>query len=291
MKWGKIQSRACALLAMAAYLAVFAGGALAEDGFVSRAGRFNWLRAPALLPGRDVAPSDGWVGLFYASGCGLEMNIWDEGDEYLHWSLKNYNNPYESGSASMVTCMRPVDGGWQDTEGSFALRDLGDGSFTMTPSPEWIEWMRRIGSPLYGEPESIVFTDVTRLLANPAEDRYSGAYFHDVMADYGGTEVYDDTTLYLSVMQLYGTGDYYVVSQSEHAGQEVTDAIWPQFFTEVNGGLECNHGESIVTGADYIQRLEVDESDPQRILRLSANEGDGTVWDYYWCSTGTMWGD
>ena len=291
MKRWNLRTHALWLLALAALIAICPAGALAEDGFVSNAGVFDWMSPPALLPGRDVPPSDGWEGLFYAPGHGLELSIWDAGDEYLHWSLKNYNNPHESGGASMYTCLRPVDGGWQDTEGSFTLHDLSDGSFTMDLSPEWIEWLKQIPSPLYGDPTSVVFTDVAKLLSDPAEDRFGGAYFHDVMADYNGVEVYDDTTLYLSVLQLYGTNDYYVVSQSETGNRENYDAIYPQFFTEADGGLECNHGLSFVTGTDYIQRLDLDASGPQKILRLSANEGDGTVWEYYWCSTKPMWGD
>ncbi len=69
--------RGCAAL----LCALLAGApALAEtDGFFSEAGMFEYLSAPTALPLKadEVAPSDGWIGTFYAPGVGLELRIYE----------------------------------------------------------------------------------------------------------------------------------------------------------------------------------------------------------------------
>lgn len=280
-------------LSLCALAILLATSATAESGgFVSSAGLFDFMSPPAIQPRKDVSPSDGWEGIFYAPGVGLEMTIWDaqDGSEMLHWSLKNYSDPNETALVDMLSCMSPIDGGMRDTSNGFTLRGLQDGSFTMELSESWLDWLEHRGSPVYGGASSVVFTDAAKLMAAPAEDRFGGAYFFDVMEDYGETQVYADETHYLSFVQLYGTRDYYLVCQCERGGRERPDAMRTLFLTESDGALIHNYGYSVVTETDSIERYEFSDSGPQKTVTQYAGD-DGTACDYFWCSAKPMWKD
>lgn len=272
---------------------LFTAAALAQtDGFVSNAGVFDYLSPPEIRPQKNVQPSDGWIGVYYAPGAGLEMNIWDlqEGEGTLHCSVTNYANPNETARDRIHASICPADGGMKDTAGGFTLHDFHDGTFTMDIDDSWAQWLDSRGTPIYGDPVTIMFTDVTKLMADPAEDRFGGAYFCDVMEDHSGTEVYADETHYLSFVQLYGTGDYYMVSQRVIQGTENTGSRHTVFLVDSDGALIHNHGNSIVTGTDYIERYVLHDAEPQRFVTQYIGD-DGMTYDYYRCSSQPMWED
>lgn len=267
---------------------------LAEtDGFVSNAGLFEWFTPPEILPQKNVQPGDGWIGVYYAPGVGLEMTIWDlqEGEGVLHCSIVNYANPNETVRERINETLNPIDGGLQSPLGGFTLHDFHDGTFTMDITDNWVQWLDSRETPLYGSPTTIIFTDVTKLMEDPVEDRFGGAYFYDMMEDCNGTEVYTGDTFYLSFVQLYGTEDYYLVKQCEADEKQLGGtSVQTVFLVDLDGALIHNYGISVVTGTDYIERYELHDADPQSYVTQFAGD-DGSTVDYYWCSEKTMWGD
>ena len=128
-------------------------------------------------------------------------------------------------------------------------------------------------------------------MAEPVEDLYGGAYFFDEMEDYNGVQVYSGNTFYLSFVQLYGTGDYFLVKQREVDGKQLgSTSIQTVFLVSLDGALIHNYGVSVVTGSDYIERYEMHNVEPQKYVTQYAGD-DGMTNDYYWCSDKTMWGD
>ena len=70
------------------------------------------------------------------------------------------------------------------------------------------------------------------------EDEWGGAYYHDVMSyNSDGSQSYDDLTIFLSLVRLYGTDDYYLVQQRMHYGEEMDDFMVFEFLTESDGAL------------------------------------------------------
>lgn len=275
-------------------IVLLATAALAEtDGFVSDAGVFEWFVPPEIRPQKNVQPSDGWIGVYYAPGVGLEMNIWDlqEGEGVLHFSIVNYANPNETVRNRINDALIPTDGGMQSPMGGVTLHDFRDGTFTMDVTDEWAQWLDSRDTPIFGDPRTIVFTGVTKLMEDPVEDRYGGAYFYDVMEDYNGVQVYSGDTFYLSFVQLYGTSDYFLVKQREVDGSALGNAsIQTVFLVESGDELIHNYGYSVVTEQDYIERYALHDVDPQSYVTQYAGD-DGAAVDYHWCSNRTMWGD
>lgn len=275
----------CFVLALLV-LNLFAASALAEsDGFVSSAGIFEWFVPPDVRPQKNVKPHDGWIGTYYAPGTGLEMNIWDlqEGEGVLHCSIVNYANPDETVRERINETLNPVDGGFQSPMGGMTLHDFDDGKFTMDIDGDFVHWLDSRGTPFYGSPTTVEFTDVTKLMENPMDDRWGGAYFYD--------DTESANTFYLSFVQLYGTSDYFLVKQREVEGKNMGNTYTQTvFLTEDGGELMHNHGYSIVTEKDYIECYVLNDVEPQRYVSQYAGD-NGIVDDYYWCSDKTMWGD
>ncbi|MGI5967895.1 MAG: hypothetical protein ACOX65_13305 [Anaerotruncus rubiinfantis] len=263
------------------------------EGFFSNAGIFEWFVPPEVRPQKNVQPSDGWMGVYYAPGVGLEMNIWDlqEGEGVLHFSIVNYANPNETVRNRINDSLTPVDGGMQSPMGGVTLHDFHDGTFTMDITDEWAQWLDSRETPIFGNPRTIVFTDVTKLMADPVEDRYGGAYFLDEMEDHNGVQVYSGNTFFLSFVQLYGTSDYFLVKQREVDGRALGNtSIQTVFLVGSGDELIHNYGYSIVTGKDYVERYVLHDVTPQSYVTQYAGD-DGNANEYYWCSNKTMWGD
>lgn len=285
----------CAVLAM-----LPAVPAVSEDGFISNAGIFEYLTPPDVRPNANPSPHDGWIGVYYAPGVGLEMNIWDlnEGEGVLHCSIINYANPYENAWDRINDTITLV-GDEMRHDDVFALRNFNDGRFTLEISDEYVAWLESRGTPFYGNPTSIEFIDVTQLMADPAEDRYGGAYFYDVMEEIGGAEVYTGDTIYLSVVQLYGTRDYFTVRQCVSQGVEQTEYASTLFYSEADGMLIHDYGYSPVIEARWYDTLELFDDEPQKVIRQrimeagveSSADDDHGYQDYYWCSIWPMWGN
>ena len=282
------------MAALALALLALAGAACAEtDGFFSEAGMFDYLRAPSALPLKpdEVAPSDGWVGTFYAEGVGLELRIRPNDTTEGAYLADLYNYNCSAGSASILldsVLMPSDDGGLQEAFNCYALSPIEDGSFRLTFSDSFLAEMAAspTGNAVYGGGNGATLTDAYRLLANAREDRFGGAYYYDVMRDLGGgAMVYDDLTIYLSLVQLYGTGDYYLVQHREHFGQEMMDFMVFGFYLDDNGVLVHEGGINVVTGAPA-----VDHYTPDADGNLVGDQGsDGVTATYIRCSTKPMW--
>ena len=281
--------RGCAAL----LCALLAGApALAEtDGFFSEAGMFEYLSAPTALPLKadEVAPSDGWIGTFYAPGVGLELRIYEnevtEG-AYLA-DLYNYNITSASAAMTLGMVLWDEDGTLREAENRFVLSGLSGGSFQMTLSEDYLasEAESSFGVSVYGGVTTVAMTDASVLLASAGEDEWGGAYYHDVMQSIGETQVYDDLTVFLSLVQLYGTDDYYLVQQRVHYGQEMEDFMVIEFLTESDGALIHEYGVSIVTGEEYTVHYTPDADG-----NLTSDAGsDGIPTQYIRCSTKPMW--
>lgn len=266
---------------------------LAEtDGFFSEAGMFDYLSAPAVLPlnAEDVVPSDGWIGTFYAPGAGLELRIYENEATEGAYLADLYNYNITAASAAMASGMVLWDEGGtlREAENRFVLSGLNDGSFQMDLSEDYLasEAESSTGVSVYGGSTAIAMTDASILLASAGEDEWGGAYYHDMMSyNSDGSQSYDDLTIFLSLVRLYGTDDYYLVQQRMHYGEEMDDFMVFEFLTESDGALIHEYGISIVTGEDYTVHYVPDTDG-----NLTSDAGsDGIPTQYIRCSTKPMW--
>lgn len=277
----------CGLLLLA--LGGGIGRAESTDGFISDAGIFDYLTRPDHLPQTGAEPSQGWVGTFYAPGVGLEAAIRGDSERegVYYCDLYNYSAADMARGMEQMVLQAEADGSLSGPNGDVRLYGLKDGSFTMEFSPEYLQSRKDIQSEIYQNPASVAFQDVTMLMGQNTEDNWGGAYLHDVMRDYNGIQVYDDLTLYISLVRLYGTSDYFVISQREQYGQEVEGFMVREFVTESQGALIHDYGVSVVTGENYTVHYRMDA---QGNITCDAGD-DGSVTQYRRCSTKPMWGD
>lgn len=269
------------------------------DQFISESGIFDYFPSPTLVPaeGDEISsPADGWSGIFYAPGTGLEMRIYYnrglEGGDTCECDLYNY---YASSEDSLV-------GGWmlqaqpdgtaiaQDTEG-ITFGKLEDGSFTVDFSDSFLQEYND-GRDFYKRQTSAVFTDVYILTKDAGEDEWKGAYFNDDM------QSESNISMYASVVPLYNSGDYYIVIQSDEYGTP-TEGYSNLFYTESDGALineTVGGGENSIVpeGETWLtNKITLEEENGQKILRMheiwQGGEDSGAYSDYYWCSSGYMW--
>lgn len=280
------------LAALAAALLLCAPALSETDGFFSESGFFDYLSKPAILPlsPEQIAPHDGWIGVYYAPGVGLEVRVYEnESAQGAYYAdLYNYNITGASALMLMGAVARDEGGLLREENGRFSLRDLGGGNLEIELSEAYLAEAANFpgGVSIYGGATSATLTDVAVLTAGGGEDVWGGAYYQDVMRDLGGgAMVYDDLTIYLSLVRLYGTDDYYLVEQRVRFGQEMQDFWSARFLTESGGALIHEYGVSVVTGEPSAARFTPDADG-----NLTLEDGsDGAAARYIRCSSKPMW--
>ena len=219
---------------------------------------------------------------------GLELRIRPNDTTEGAYLADLYNYNCSAGSASILldsVLMPSDDGGLQEAFNCYALSPIEDGSFRLTFSDSFLAEMAAspTGNAVYGGGNGATLTDAYRLLANAPRGplRRRVLLRRHARPRRRAPWSYDDLTIYLSLVQLYGTGDYYLVQHREHFGQEMMDFMVFGFYLDDNGVLVHEGGINVVTGEPA-----VDHYTPDADGNLVGDQGsDGVTATYIRCST------
>ena len=168
------------LAGLAAALLLCAPALSETDGFFSESGFFDYLSKPAILPlsPEQIAPHDGWIGVYYAPGVGLEVRVYKKRIRAGRVTTPICTTTTSPARARLMLMGRggarrgrPAARG----ERRFSLRDLGGGNLEIELSEAYLAEAANFpgGVSIYGGATSATLTDVAVLTAAAA--RTSGA--------------------------------------------------------------------------------------------------------------------
>jgi len=294
MKMKKHRIAAAFLLAVC-LITLGSTGATAETNdeyFIGNTGMIRWQKYPSnvILPWKEEELQDpsrfhDWSGIYYAPGTGIQVGLTYEyvkGGEFLMVSVTDFASFEKfyymaSAGTSSDTYVESLDGGVQ-------ISKISDDEIQVDFTDIWAETQQH---NFYVEGNSFVMTDVRTLLANAGEDKWRGSYEY--------WDEYSDTYNYVSVVPLYGSGDYQMVYQYEQYSTPL-DNNSGFFMTEMDGMLVHAYppGDIFPYVTYGVVKLEENNDlqaydDAYAIEDLNNYDKLFPGWRYTKNGTGTMW--